>query len=650
MKLTTPPHRNRQIVISPPPPHPTHSLTSPSPTPPPPSLPRPYLPPVTMNSSTPRHSTMLFVQTPSALPSPSSATRRPPPRCPPTMIRSAPPRSVAAPPSTRVTAVPVAAPTTTASPSAAPSTNSPPSTATDKAPKPRTSKRRVKSAVAAEEHLTNTTQAPQVKAAAVAVHAAAVSKSKVGSTAFESQERFMSRASGRNQKYVRDSIENDRPAATSIAEMVAPDMMGGHRELYFDQASYHSAEEADAAVSEMSPEQELAQLAAKKKLSQSTASDTSSHIRLRSRTRPATNNSHRHRRSQKEFPTDDDEAEEQDEQEPTTEDETTKVSGVKRAMDDTIRSYLSEIGKVKLLDSDMEVELARNIAKLLQLERLSAKLKRKNGVEPTMEQWAEASDMSLSTFRRTLRLGLRAKEHMVAANLRLVVSIAKKYTNRGLTFQDLIQEGSIGLIRGAEKFDANKGFKFSTYATWWIRQAITRAIADHSRPIRLPVHVNDTISSISKANKELQNEMGRPPTDEEVANTLKIPVAKLQFIMKSSRATISLETPMAKDGSRDGANLGSMIVWTGDSPDQTAEKTLLREDLETLLNTLTPRERDVVRMRYGFDDGRSKTLEEIGSTFAVTRERIRQIESKALRKLRHPNRNANLRDYITTDL
>lgn len=343
----------------------------------------------------------------------------------------------------------------------------------------------------------------------------------------------------------------------------------------------------------------------------------------------------------------DPEASEELDIEPDSESNSQKVP---RVPDDSVRSYLSEIGEVRLLDYDSEIILASNIAELLKLERLSAKLKRQKGSEPTMEEWAEAANMDFVAFRKTLRLGLRSKEHMVAANLRLVVSIAKKYTNRGLTFQDLIQEGSIGLIRGAEKFDASKGFKFSTYATWWIRQAITRSIADHSRPIRLPVHVNDTISAIAKATKHLQHDLGRPPTEAELAANLNIAVDKLQFVMRSSRATISLETPMSKDGIRDGANLGSLIMWSGDSPDQTAEKTLLREDLENLLNTLTPREREVVRMRYGFDDGRSKTLEEIGTTFAVTRERIRQIESKALRKLRHPNRNAGLRDYIYDDL
>lgn len=318
----------------------------------------------------------------------------------------------------------------------------------------------------------------------------------------------------------------------------------------------------------------------------------------------------------------------------------------KGVTDDSIRSYLQEIGEVKLLDADSEIDLARQISKLLELERISAALKEETGKDPSITEWAAAAGMDMENFRDTLRRGLRAKEHMVAANLRLVVSIAKKYVNRGLTFQDLIQEGSVGLIRGAEKFDGDKGFKFSTYATWWIRQAITRAIADHSRPIRLPVHVNDSISAIKKMSKVIQDEVHRPPTETELANRLHITVEKLRFLSKSSRATISLETPISREGRDSSATLGSFIVWEGDTPEEATMKNLLREDLENVLNTLSPRERDVVRMRYGFDDGKMKTLEEIGSIFAVTRERIRQIEAKALRKLRHPNRNAMLREYV----
>lgn len=330
--------------------------------------------------------------------------------------------------------------------------------------------------------------------------------------------------------------------------------------------------------------------------------------------------------------------------------ETEGVEGKKirrrNAADDSVRRYLHEIGEVHLLDADSEVDLGRDIAKLVELENVSARLKDATGMEPGVADWATAAGMDVSGLRRTLRRGIRAKEHMVAANLRLVVSIAKKYLNRGLSFQDLIQEGSLGLIRGAEKFDVDKGFKFSTYATWWIRQAITRAIADQSRMIRLPVHVNDTLNCIRRTTKLLSSELNRVPTDAEIAARMQISVEKVRLIIKSSRAMISLETPMSKDGKDSIATLGSFIMWDGESPDENATKMSLREDLENVLNTLSPRERDVVRMRYGLDDGRMKTLEEIGGTFAVTRERIRQIESKALRKLRHPNRNAGLREYV----
>lgn len=316
------------------------------------------------------------------------------------------------------------------------------------------------------------------------------------------------------------------------------------------------------------------------------------------------------------------------------------------AGEDSVKRYLQEIGEVKLLDAETEISLAKDIAKLVHLENVSAHLKSMNGTEPSVPDWARAAGMDVPTFRDILRKGLRAKEHMVAANLRLVVSIAKKYMNRGLSFQDLIQEGSIGLIRGAEKFDANKGFKFSTYATWWIRQSITRAIADHSRPIRLPVHVNDTIALVKKTTKLLGGELNRSPTEKEIADRMEIPVEKLRFLTRTSRTTLSLETPVSKDGGDSAATLGTFIMWEGDTPEETTMKNLMREDLDNVLNTLSARERDVVRMRYGLDDGKMKTLEEIGSIFAVTRERIRQIEAKALRKLRHPNRNAVLREYV----
>ncbi|MEN9208427.1 MAG: RNA polymerase sigma factor RpoD, partial [Gloeomargarita sp. GMQP_bins_14] len=311
--------------------------------------------------------------------------------------------------------------------------------------------------------------------------------------------------------------------------------------------------------------------------------------------------------------------------------------------EDSIRLYLQEIGRIRLLRADEEIELARQISVLLEFERKRDEWTRRQGQPPTEEQWAELVGLPVEEFRRQLRQGYRAKEKMVQSNLRLVVSIAKKYMNRGLSFQDLIQEGSLGLIRAAEKFDHEKGYKFSTYATWWIRQAITRAIADQSRTIRLPVHLYETISRIKKTTKILSQEMGRKPTEEEIATRMEITIEKLRFIAKSAQLPISLETPIGKE---EDSRLGDFIEADGETPEDQVAKHLLREDLETVLNTLSPRERDVLRLRYGLDDGRMKTLEEIGQTFNVTRERIRQIEAKALRKLRHPNRNSILKEYI----
>ena len=311
--------------------------------------------------------------------------------------------------------------------------------------------------------------------------------------------------------------------------------------------------------------------------------------------------------------------------------------------EDSIRVYLQEIGRIRLLRPDEEIELARKIADLLYLEELAAQFESDNGREPDNKEWAALVEMPLIRFRRRLMLGRRAKEKMVQSNLRLVVSIAKKYMNRGLSFQDLIQEGSLGLIRAAEKFDHEKGYKFSTYATWWIRQAITRAIADQSRTIRLPVHLYETISRIKKTTNVLSQEFGRKPTEEEIAESMEMTIEKLRFIAKSAQLPISLETPIGKE---EDSRLGDFIEADIENPEQDVAKNLLREDLEGVLATLSPRERDVLRLRYGLDDGRMKTLEEIGQIFDVTRERIRQIEAKALRKLRHPNRNGVLKEYI----
>ncbi|MBD1840168.1 RNA polymerase sigma factor RpoD [Coleofasciculus sp. FACHB-64] len=342
----------------------------------------------------------------------------------------------------------------------------------------------------------------------------------------------------------------------------------------------------------------------------------------------------------------------------------------KHYTEDSIRLYLQEIGRIRLLRADEEIELARKIADLLELERLREQLienlerepqdiewaegvlkservweqlATQLGREPQQEEWSKEVKKRLPAFRHRLYVGRRAKDKMVQSNLRLVVSIAKKYMNRGLSFQDLIQEGSLGLIRAAEKFDHEKGYKFSTYATWWIRQAITRAIADQSRTIRLPVHLYETISRIKKTTKLLSQEMGRKPTEEEIATRMEMTIEKLRFIAKSAQLPISLETPIGKE---EDSRLGDFIEADGETPEDQVSKNLLREDLESVLDTLSPRERDVLRLRYGLDDGRMKTLEEIGQIFNVTRERIRQIEAKALRKLRHPNRNSILKEYI----
>ncbi|MEC4804930.1 MAG: RNA polymerase sigma factor RpoD [Jaaginema sp. PMC 1079.18] len=313
--------------------------------------------------------------------------------------------------------------------------------------------------------------------------------------------------------------------------------------------------------------------------------------------------------------------------------------------EDSIRVYLQEIGRIRLLRAEEEIELARKIAELLKFERVRERLIDELDRLPSDREWAEDDEIAMEVheFRRCLYLGRRAKDKMVQSNLRLVVSIAKKYMNRGLSFQDLIQEGSLGLIRAAEKFDHAKGYKFSTYATWWIRQAITRAIADQSRTIRLPVHLYETISRIKKTTKLLSQEMGRKPTEEEIAERMEMTIEKLRFIAKSAQLPISLETPIGKE---EDSRLGDFIEADGETPEDQVSKNLLREDLENVLDTLSPRERDVLRLRYGLDDGRMKTLEEIGQIFNVTRERIRQIEAKALRKLRHPNRNSILKEYI----
>ena len=252
-------------------------------------------------------------------------------------------------------------------------------------------------------------------------------------------------------------------------------------------------------------------------------------------------------------------------------------------------------------------------------------------------------------FQGRLARARAGKHQMVAANLRLVVSIAKNYTNRGMSFQDLIQEGSLGLIRGAEKFDHRRGYKFSTYAHWWIRQAITRCIADQSRTIRLPVHLFEMLSRLKKTTKALEKELGRDPSESEVAEAMGMTEEKIAMVYKASQVPLSTEVLMGGTGGNDDEQRkleDTLEDETAVNPEDTSVRVLLRDDMENVLNTLSPRERDVLRLRYGLDDGKVKTLEEIGNVFHVTRERIRQIEAKALRKLRQPSRNLVLTDYM----
>ena len=274
------------------------------------------------------------------------------------------------------------------------------------------------------------------------------------------------------------------------------------------------------------------------------------------------------------------------------------------SIEDPVRMYLKEIGKVSLLSADEEIELAKR-----------------------MEKGDEA-----------------AKKRLAEANLRLVVSIAKRYVGRGMLFLDLIQEGNLGLIKAVEKFDYRKGYKFSTYATWWIRQAITRAIADQARTIRIPVHMVETINKLIRVSRQLLQELGREPTPEEIAEEMDMPVDRVREILKISQEPVSLETPI---GEEEDSHLGDFIQDdNGPVPADAAAFTLLKEQLVEVLSTLTDREQKVLRLRFGLDDGRARTLEEVGKEFNVTRERIRQIEAKALRKLRHPSRSRKLKDYL----
>jgi RNA polymerase primary sigma factor len=315
---------------------------------------------------------------------------------------------------------------------------------------------------------------------------------------------------------------------------------------------------------------------------------------------------------------------------------------------DSMRSYLKDIGSVTLLNAGQEVELAKRIQDLMHLESIKTNLEEESGPGASISdyQWASAAGLSEHALNQRLRDGKAAKNEMIQANLRLVVSIAKKYANSNMSFQDLIQEGCVGLIRGAEKFDFQRGYKFSTYAHWWIRQAVTRSISDQSRTIRLPVHLFEIISRISKMEQKFSLIHGRDPTIEEIAAEMEMSAEKIVQIKKASQAPVSLAQSVGSDDSRTVED--TLVDINGEGPEKVSGKSLLKEDLENVLNTLNPRERDVLRLRYGLDDGRIKTLEEIGTVFSVTRERIRQIEAKALRKLKQPSRNSILADYFSS--
>jgi len=310
--------------------------------------------------------------------------------------------------------------------------------------------------------------------------------------------------------------------------------------------------------------------------------------------------------------------------------------------EDPVHTYLKEIGRVPLLNAELEVEIAQTIEEgNLAAARLAAHELAVVGEGPK-EDLLDAGELSRN--RRLVRKGLKAKDELIEANLRLVVSIAKRYRNRGLAFLDLIQEGNLGLMRAVDKFDHTKGFKFSTYATWWIRQAITRAIADQARTIRIPVHMVETINKVVWAQRQLLQELGREPTIEEVAHRVELPIERVREILRINQDTVSLEQPV---GDEDDFNLSDLIEDRGAVvPDDAATRSLLDAAVREALGHLSEREQDVVRLRFGLDDGKIRTLEEVGREFGVTRERVRQIESKTLAKLRRPDAAHLLRDYL----
>ncbi|MCC8029132.1 MAG: RNA polymerase sigma factor RpoD [Lachnospiraceae bacterium] len=312
------------------------------------------------------------------------------------------------------------------------------------------------------------------------------------------------------------------------------------------------------------------------------------------------------------------------------------------SLEDPVRMYLKEIGKVPLLNAEEEISLAKEMEAGITASDEMELLERE--LESASDEEKSDIQSQIAELKKTADTGAEAKKRLAEANLRLVVSIAKRYVGRGMLFLDLIQEGNLGLIKAVEKFDYKKGYKFSTYATWWIRQAITRAIADQARTIRIPVHMVETINKLIRVSRQLLQELGREPTPEEIAEEMSMPVERVHEILKISQEPVSLETPI---GEEEDSHLGDFIQDDNvPIPADAAAFTLLKEQLVEVLGTLTEREQKVLRLRFGLDDGRARTLEEVGKEFNVTRERIRQIEAKALRKLRHPSRSRKLKDYL----